>query len=121
MPEVNEIVKYLLYNERERKVMESLYEGRKSFTELKEDIGVKHNAELSRALKNMRRFVLFDHVYERKIGDNVFSYYQINSMGKTVLEMVEDVEKYIAVKAKPLSYELETTRVSFEMKEVAYA
>ncbi|MCS4541843.1 MAG: winged helix-turn-helix transcriptional regulator [Euryarchaeota archaeon] len=103
MPEVDEIVKYLLYNERESKILESLYQSRKSFTELKEDLGIKHNAELSRALKNLRRFVLFDHVYERKNGDKVFSYYQINSMGRTIFQIVEDVERYITAKAKPFS------------------
>lgn len=100
MPEVNEIVKYLLYNERERKAVKSLSQGRTSFTGLKEELGIKHNAELSRALKNLRRFVLFDHVYKRKTGDKVFSYYQINTMGRTIFELVEDVEGYIASKAR---------------------
>ncbi|MDI6654927.1 MAG: winged helix-turn-helix transcriptional regulator [Candidatus Hydrothermarchaeota archaeon] len=120
MPEVDEIVKFLLSNERERKVLESLYQGRKSFTELKENLGLKHNAELTRVLKNLRRFILFDHVYERNAEDKIFSYYQINSTGRTIYEMIEDVERYIAIKTKTLSFELEPTRISYNM-EVVYA
>jgi DNA-binding HxlR family transcriptional regulator len=94
MADIEEAIKFLLTKEKEKKVLEALSTGRKSFTELRDSAGLKYNEELSRALKNLQRYVLHDHVYEKK-GDKAFSYYEINPLGEEALRITHEVEAHI--------------------------
>ncbi len=119
MADIEEVIKFLLSNDRERKVLESLSTGEKSFTELKTISGIKHNAELSRTLKNLGKYVLFDHVYKRSQDDKVFSYYETNQLGREALEMTKGVEGYIArLKTKRVISTKITPCLSFPIEEV---
>lgn len=122
MADIEEAIKFLISNDREWKVLESLSTGKKSFTELKTIAGIKHNAELSRALKNLGRHVLFDHVYRRSSDDKVFSYYEINQLGREVMVMTKDVMAYIErQRMKRVTSTKITPCLSFPIKEVIYA
>ena len=100
MADIEEVIKFLLSKEKERKVLEALLSGRKSFTELRGASGLKYNEELSRALKNLQRYVLYDHVY-KKGEDKAYSHYEINPLGKEALGMTQEVEAHIRkMKAK---------------------
>ena len=90
MSDIEEAIKFLLSREKERKVLEALLGGRKSFTELRKAAGLKYNEELSRALKNLGRYVLYDHVYE-KGEDKAYSYYEINLLGREALDITREI------------------------------
>lgn len=94
MADIEEVIKFLLSKEKERKVLEALSTGRKSFTELRNHADLKYNEELSRALKNLGRYVLYDHVY-KKGEDKAFSYYEINQLGREALDMTHEIEAHI--------------------------
>ena len=98
---MEEAVKFLLTKEKERRVLEALSIGQKSFTELRDEAGLKYNEELSRALKNLQRYVLYDHVYKKK-KDQAFSYYELNSLGKETLRITHEVEAHIRKQKKKI-------------------
>jgi DNA-binding HxlR family transcriptional regulator len=94
MTDIEETIKFLLSKEKERKVLEALNTGRKSFIKLRKAAGLKYNEELSRALKNLGRYVLYDHVY-RKGENKAYSYYEINPMGREALNITREIEAHI--------------------------
>ena len=83
-----DVLKEVLNHKGSLKILESLNEGEMTFTNLKKALRVSHNPQVSRAVANLDRLALVDHVFT-EAGD----FYRINARGRRILEIVRGIEK----------------------------
>jgi DNA-binding HxlR family transcriptional regulator len=62
-----------------------------SFSQLKANTDLKHNTQLSRALRTLNQMAIVIHVH-KKAGPTVVSFYRINKRGRDILELIEKIE-----------------------------
>ncbi len=82
------VLKEVLNHKWSLKILESLGEGEMTFTNLKKALRVSHNPQVSRAVANLDRLALVDHVFT-EAGD----FYRISARGRRILEIVKGIEK----------------------------
>ncbi len=82
------VLKEVLNHKWSLKILESLGEGEMTFTSLKRALRASHNPQVSRAVANLDRLALVDHVFT-EAGD----FYRISARGKRILEIVKGIEK----------------------------
>ncbi len=82
------VLKEVLNHKWSLKILESLGEGEMTFTSLKRALRVSHNPQVSRAVANLDRLALVDHVFT-EAGD----FYRISARGRRILEIVKGIEK----------------------------
>ncbi|MHA1483997.1 MAG: winged helix-turn-helix transcriptional regulator [Candidatus Thorarchaeota archaeon] len=83
-----DVLKEVLNHKWSLKILESLGEGEMTFTSLKRALSASHNPQVSRAVANLDRLALVDHVFT-EAGD----FYRISARGKRILEIVRGIEK----------------------------
>jgi DNA-binding HxlR family transcriptional regulator len=83
-----DILKEVLNHKWSLKILESLSESEMTFTNLKKALRVSHNPQVSRAVANLDRLALVDHVFT-EAGD----FYRISARGRRILEIVKGIEK----------------------------
>lgn len=89
-----DLILHLFKNERKRKVLIELHEGRKSFTELKEEAEIDNNTTLSRDLAFLDSAGLVVKVFERT-GTRYYSHYELNLYGRKIAEIVIELERVV--------------------------
>ena len=85
-----EAILRILENARLRRVLLELYEGKKSFSKLKEEAEIGSNTTLSRDLEFLDRCGMIVNIFERT-NNKSYSHYELNSYGKRVYEIVRDL------------------------------
>ena len=83
-----DVLKEVLNHKWSLKILESLSESEMTFTNLKKALRVSHNPQVSRAVANLDRLALVDHVFT-EAGD----FYRISARGRRILEIVKGIEK----------------------------
>jgi len=83
-----DILKEVLNHKWSLKILESLGESEMTFTNLKKALRVSHNPQVSRAVANLDRLALVDHLFT-EAGD----FYRISARGRRILEIVKGIEK----------------------------
>lgn len=83
-----DVLKDVLNHKWSLKILESLGEGEMTFTNLKRALRASHNPQVSRAVANLDRLALVDHVFT-EAGD----FYRISARGRRILEIVKGIEK----------------------------
>lgn len=83
-----DVLKEVLNHKWSLKILESLGEAEMTFTSLKRALRVSHNPQVSRAIANLDRLALVDHVFT-EAGD----FYRISARGRRILEIVKGIEK----------------------------
>jgi len=83
-----DVLKEVLNHKWSLKMLESLGESEMTFTSLKRALKASHNPQVSRAVANLDRLALIDHVFT-EAGD----FYRISARGRRILEIVKGIEK----------------------------
>jgi DNA-binding HxlR family transcriptional regulator len=99
--DVKEVILHLLENERQRKILIELYEGRLSFTKLKEVIDIKSNTTLARDLEFFNSVGLTVNVFERT-EEGSYSHYELNHLGKRIAQIIIELEQEVDKKVKEI-------------------
>jgi DNA-binding HxlR family transcriptional regulator len=92
--EPKEVILRLLDNKELCGILMELYEGRKSFSDLKEEAEIKNNTTLTRHLDFLDRAGMIVNIFERS-EDGSYSHYELNSYGKRVAEIVIEIGQEI--------------------------
>ncbi|RDE17608.1 MAG: hypothetical protein C4K49_02095 [Candidatus Thorarchaeota archaeon] len=90
--DARDVILHLFENERLRRVLIQLYEGKKSFTALRGEARVGSNATLSRDLEFLDSAGLIVNIFQRT-DEGSYSYYELNSYGKRVAQIVLELER----------------------------
>ncbi|MGD2072544.1 MAG: winged helix-turn-helix transcriptional regulator [Candidatus Thorarchaeota archaeon] len=109
-PTVWERLTYLMKFERDAKILEILVGGRKSFSQLQKDTGIKYDASLTRSLRRLSSHNLVNGVYDRVPETNEYHFYDITYVGRVILEWyaeIKDIAKEYDVQISPLLKKME--------------
>ena len=83
-----DVLKEVLNHKLSLEILETLDGGEMTFTSLKRALRVSHNPQVSRAVANLDKLALVNHVFT-EAGD----FYRISARGRRILEIVKGIEK----------------------------
>ena len=92
---------HLFENERRRRILVELFQGRASFSQLKKKAEVENNTTLSRDLAFLDSAGLVVNIFERT-DERSYSYYELNEYGKRIAQIVIELEGEVDKKSQEL-------------------
>jgi DNA-binding HxlR family transcriptional regulator len=94
-----QVIMHLFENERQRRILVELYQGRASFSQLKKKAKVENNTTLSRDLTFLDGAGLIVNIFERT-DERSYSHYELNEYGKRIAQIVIELEREVNKKAE---------------------